>query len=101
MMTSKSEGWGLTVTEAQQMGVVPIAFNSYASLCDIITDGDNGLVIPECDAAQYVEKLLWLMSHVPERRRLAAQAIDSAHRYENSKIVELWHALFKQLKDEK
>ena len=101
MMTSKSEGWGLTVTEAQQMGVVPIAFNSYASLCDIITDGDNGLVIPECDAAQYAEKLLWLMSHVPERRRLAAQAIDSAHRYENSKIVELWHALFKQLKDEK
>lgn len=101
MMTSKSEGWGLTVTEAQQMGVVPIAFNSYASLCDIITDGDNGLVIPECDAAQYAEKLLWLMSHVPERRRLAAQAIDSAHRYENSKIVELWHALFKQLKDKK
>ncbi len=26
MMTSRSEAWGLTLTEAQQMGVVPIAF---------------------------------------------------------------------------
>ena len=39
MMTSQSEAWGLTLTEAQQMGVVPVAFNTYASLRDIITDG--------------------------------------------------------------
>lgn len=31
MMTSRSESWGLTLTEAQQMGVVRIAFDTYAS----------------------------------------------------------------------
>ena len=101
LMTSKSEGWGLTVTEAQQMGVVPIAFNSYESLCDIITDNKDGIVVPEGDVKQYAGKLLWLMSHVAQRRAMAQQAIESSHRYENSKVVELWHALFNQLKDEK
>ena len=100
MMTSKSEGWGLTLTEAQQMGVVPIAFNSYESLCDIINNNENGIVIPECDVRQYAEKLLWLMSHTAERRKLAEQAIDSSHRYENDKVVSLWYKLFKQLKEE-
>lgn len=45
MMTSKSEGWGLTLTEAQQYGCVPIAFDTYASLHEIITDRFNGFII--------------------------------------------------------
>lgn len=98
LMTSKSEGWGLTITEAQQMGVVPIAFNSYESLCDIINNNENGIVIPECDVRQYEDKLLWLMSHTAERRKLAEQAIESSHRYENDKVVALWNTLFKNLK---
>ena len=32
MMTSSFEGWGLTLTEAQQYGCVPLAFHSFASL---------------------------------------------------------------------
>ena len=46
MLTSSFEGWGLTLTEAQQFGCVPLAFYSYASLPDIITDGKNGFMIP-------------------------------------------------------
>lgn len=35
MMTSSFEGWGLTLTEAQQYGCVPLAFHSFASLTDM------------------------------------------------------------------
>ena len=45
MMTSSFEGWGLTLTEAQQYGCVPLAFHSFASLTDIITDKVNGFAI--------------------------------------------------------
>ena len=31
------------------MGVVPIAFDTYASLREIITDGENGVIINESD----------------------------------------------------
>ena len=37
MMTSSFEGWGLTLTESQQFGVVPLAFDSYASVKDTPT----------------------------------------------------------------
>ena len=61
MMTSRSEAWGLTLTEAQQMGVVPIAFDTYASLRDIITDGVDGEIIAEGDVDGYVRCVLNLM----------------------------------------
>lgn len=57
MMTSAFEGWGLTLTEAQQMGCVPIAFKSYKSLTDIITDNYNGIIIEECNIDKYIHYL--------------------------------------------
>ena len=47
MMTSSFEGWGLTLTEAQQYGCVPLAFHSFASLTDIITDKSQWVCYPQ------------------------------------------------------
>ena len=55
MMTSSFEGWGLTLTEAQQYGCVPLAFRSFASLTDIITDKVNGFAIPNDDISLYIK----------------------------------------------
>lgn len=97
LMTSKSEGWGLTLTEAQQMGVVPIAFDSYESLHDIITNNNNGFIIPDLDLKQYVEKLIWLISHNKERKELAYEAIESSHRFEKVKIISKWSELISNI----
>lgn len=61
MMTSLSEGWGLTLVEASQMGCVPIAYNSYASMSDIIDDGHNGVLIPTNAEGKYAQSLKSLM----------------------------------------
>ncbi|MEE3415227.1 MAG: glycosyltransferase [Prevotella sp.] len=97
LMTSKSEGWGLTLTESQQNGCVPLAFNSYESLQDIIEDGTDGFIIPEGDINGYVDKLLWLMSHDEERKQIAGRCIDRSHRFENKKVVAMWYNLFSKL----
>ena len=81
MMTSRSEAWGLTLTEAQQMGVVPIAFDTYASLRDIITDGVDGEIIAEGDVDGYVRCVLNLMQDDVTRQRMARQAIASSQRF--------------------
>ena len=57
MMTSSFEGWGLTLTEAQQYGCVPLAFHSFASLTDIITDKVNGFAIPNDDISLYIKQI--------------------------------------------
>ena len=97
MMTSRSEAWGLTLTEAQQMGVVPIAFDTYASLRDIITDGVDGEIIAEGDVDGYVRCVLNLMQDDVTRQRMARQAIASSQRFSQEKIAGMWKALFDNL----
>ena len=90
LMTSRSESWGMTLTEAQQMGVVPLAFETYSSLKEIITDGENGLIIPERDIDAYVNRLMELMSNDSLRKQLAKQAVDSSLRFSSERIARLW-----------
>lgn len=97
-MTSLSEAWGLTLTEAQQFGVVPVAFDTYASLRDIITDGVNGYVVKEGDHALYVQRVLDMMQQETLRMQLAANAIRDSHRYDSETVGYMWDALLKNLK---
>lgn len=97
MMTSAYEGWGLTLTESQQMGVVPIAYHSYASLPEIISDGENGFIIPDEDKNEFYQKLTWLMDNTSERRKMASEAIRSSHRFEAGKVADVWTSLFKSI----
>lgn len=97
MMTSRSEAWGLTLTEAQQMGVVPIAFDTYVSLRDIITDGVDGEIIAEGDVDGYVHSVLNLMQNDDRRQRMSRQAIVSSQRFSQEKIAGMWKALFNNL----
>ncbi len=93
IMTSKSESWGLTLTEAQQMGCVPIAYNTYPTLTDIITDGEDGVVIAKSDMTNYEQKLLELMTDDKKRHQLAIQGIENCQQFSQDKIAEMWWKL--------
>lgn len=94
LMTSSTEGWGLTLTEAQQYGCVPLAFDTYASVHDIIQDGKNGYVVPAYDIARYVERVKELMLNAEKRVRMATNAVESSRRFEKRAIAAQWHELF-------
>ena len=57
LMTSNFEGWPLTLIEAMQFGCIPIAFDSFESLNDIITDGFNGYTIPSFNIKAMANKV--------------------------------------------
>ena len=96
-MTSASEGWGLTLTEAQQFGAVPVAFDSYASLREIITDGENGRYVPFADVSAYAKAVLELMADARMRQEMALYAIESSKRFSWGAIAEKWQALLEEL----
>ena len=99
MMTSRSESWGLTLTEAQQMGVVPVAFDTYASLREIITDREDGIVIEEDNVDGYVRSILDLMQDDVKRQRMARQAIESSQRFSQERIAGMWWKLLAEMQD--
>lgn len=100
LMTSWREGWGMTLNEAAQMGCVPIVFDSFASVRDIIEDGKNGYLIPPFDKLQYVNKLKELMSKDKLRKSMAMEAVKMSRRFTPDIILEKWRNLFIDLDKE-
>lgn len=96
LMTSKSEGQPLTLLEAQQFGVVPIVLDTFASLADIITDGEDGIIIPECDLRLYVSTLTKLMSNKEWRETIALNAIRNSMRFSQETIARHWWDLLSE-----
>ena len=76
-VTSAVEGWGLTLTESMQTGVVPIAFDSYPALHEIITDRYDGCIIRDNDLDAYAVCMEELMRNRKERERIARNGIES------------------------
>lgn len=93
-MTSSTEGWGMVMIEAMAHGCVPIAYNSYASLQDIIIDGENGFAISAFDEKAYITKLSKLMSDNSLREIMAEKAKKSVLRFNATKIATGWIKLF-------
>lgn len=94
MMTSKSEAWGLTLTESQQMGVVPFAFDTYESLHDIIDNEMNGFIIPEKDIPCYVRKMEMIMKNSELRKKMANNAVKKSKRFSEKEISSEWFNFF-------
>lgn len=97
MMTSSSEGWGLTLNEAKQNGLVPIAFDSFASLKEIITDEEDGFTIENNNFLAFAEKLIQIMLDDSLRKGMAVKAIANTTKFVPSNIADKWVQLFESL----
>lgn len=97
LMTSLFEGFGITLTEAQQMGVVPIAMDSFEAVHDIIIHQKNGLIIPNNDLEAYTENLYQLLVDKAYREELACHAIEQCKKFSIDAVALMWCSLFKSL----
>lgn len=96
-MTSTFEGFGMVLTEAMQHGVVPVAFDSYDALKDIVTDESNGFTVTPFDEAEYVRKVNSLIEHREVLRRMSEQAVIDSKRFSRGKIAQKWYDLIETL----
>ena len=96
-MTSSYEGFGMVLTEALQHKCIPIAYNSFGALSDIIIDNVNGYSIPPFNEKIFVEKLQYLMSNADERERLAANNTVTLDKFDINKVSQQWLDLFDNL----
>lgn len=93
LMTSRVEGWGLTLTEAMQTGTVPVAFDAYASLRDIVEDDETGVIVANGDVEALANAILGLMRSPDRRAALSARGIEAAQRYRLNRVLDQWEAL--------
>ncbi len=97
LMTSAYEGMGMTLTEAQQFGCVPIVMDSFASVHDVIENGVDGVISPDGDVNTYEEKIRMLIDNPAMRRKMAANGIQSCKKFSQDIVLEKWVTLFKDI----
>lgn len=92
-MTSQFEGWPLTLIEAMQKGCVPIAFNTFSSVHDVISSNEVGFVVDNLDESGFIGKSLLLMTDRSLYETKANNGINYAAKYNVNNIVNEWIAL--------
>lgn len=86
--TSSSEGFPNVIGEAMSAGLPVVAFDCVAGPSDMISDGQNGFLIPLFDSDEFAHKLSKLMSDETLRKQMGANALQSIQRFSKEKICE-------------
>lgn len=90
LLTSSAEGWGLTITEGLQRGVVPVVMNSCSVFGEIIQNGYNGYLTPDKDMKAFENKVLQLMSEPFILRQMQLHALESAKNFSLESTMKKW-----------
>jgi glycosyltransferase involved in cell wall biosynthesis len=97
-MTSNFEGLGMVLIEGSQFGCIPIAFDSYASIHEIIDDHVNGIIIKKFNMNKYIEALKELMTNDNLREELRLGTSKIHPRFDPDVITQQWINLMESLK---
>jgi glycosyltransferase involved in cell wall biosynthesis len=100
-MSSRYEGLPMVLLEALSKGVPPVSFDCPEGPRQLIDDGVNGLLVPEGDVPALTAALQRLMDDEDLRRRLGAQALETARDYEADAVTDRWIALAEEIAAER
>jgi len=96
-MTSTFEGLPMVLIEASKFGCIPVAFNSFASLSDIIADGKDGYMIKSFSLSKYENTLRLLMKDTKLRETIQMDTIKIPGKFQPQIIIKQWIKLFDEL----
>lgn len=96
-MTSSYEGWPMTLMESMAFGCVPIAYDSFEAVNEMITDGKDGIIVPAFNRKKMVEAMSGLADHPEKLQKLANGAREKLENYTCKKIGDIWEKkIFRQ-----
>lgn len=96
-ITSVHESFSLVTVEAQQKGVVPIAFNSFNTAEILINEPSNGLLVKPFDIYSFADKLSYLMDNADLRLQMSKQSIESSKMFSFDVIYSIWNKIINEL----
>ncbi|WP_137989333.1 glycosyltransferase family 4 protein [Streptomyces vilmorinianum] len=93
-LSSRGEGFPLALMEAMATAVPCVAFDVAPGVREIITDGENGLIVPPGNTGEFARRLDELISDKELRDRMGEAARVDIQRYSTDEIVARWENLF-------
>jgi len=96
-LSSRYEGFPLTLLEAMSTGLAVAAFDCPTGPRDVITDGVNGLLVPAADVDALAAALRRLIEEPELRKRCAEAAREATRRYRLEAIGRQWDRVLREL----
>lgn len=94
LLTSRYEGFSLSLIEAMSQGLAPISF-SVGVAPEIIRNGENGFIVHSPEEAE--EKINLLLKDTPLRHRMALSAQETAKQFRSDVMIEKTLALYRKI----
>jgi glycosyltransferase involved in cell wall biosynthesis len=98
--SSLVEGFALVIVEAMECGVPAVSYQCPCGPKDIITDGNDGYLVPVNDEQMLAEKICDLIEDENLRRQMASEARLRAQYYHVESIAQRWMKLFEEVVSE-
>jgi glycosyltransferase involved in cell wall biosynthesis len=96
-MSSRFEGFPMVLLEAMSKALAVVSFDCPRGPADLITDGEDGLLVPNGDIDGFAQALLRLVEDEDLRRRMGAAALQTAARYGTEAVGSQWDRLLSDL----
>ena len=97
VLTSRYEGFGMCLVEALQMKVPCISFDIKIGPSEIITNNQNGILIPPFKCEQMIQEINHLIDNPDRLEEMSANTIIGFERYQDEYIIEKWKNVLNKL----
>jgi glycosyltransferase involved in cell wall biosynthesis len=81
------EGFAGTVLDAESAGV-PIIASDWKYNSEIVTDDENGYILPAHDVHAWVERLIYIREHTAQWNEKKYKCLTDAKKYEPSVVMQ-------------
>ena len=98
ILSSRYEGFCLVLLEAMSFGIPCISFNCPHGPSDMITNGEEGILVPVGDINKLAESIEWMITHKEERERMSQNSREKVKYYLAENIMPQWVELFNKIK---
>lgn len=100
VMSSRFEGFGMVLIEAQSRGLPIVSFDCPSGPAEIIQDDVNGYLVRNRDVAALAERISYLIDHESIRGKFSRNALLSAKRFKPEVIIKQWIDLINKERDD-
>ncbi|KRB56890.1 glycosyltransferase family 4 protein [Flavobacterium sp. Root186] len=97
VMTSRFEAFPMVLIEAMSLGLPSISYDCPSGPRSIISDNENGFLIPNENLDLFSEKLSFLIENEELRMKFGAASKESMQKYQLDPVMKQWSSLLENL----